>query len=592
MMVIVLQFICALLFAVGLLFILIDLRTHFDRSFRFFGISLVLLCAMTGIDLWIIPNTESIARQIFWQRVFHGLACIFIPFSIWYIALLTHSAVLKAMRFIILMSSILAAAFQTDLFIQEVDGSFRGTIGYNAIFLPFVAGYIFTALFLILRRINVCAAPERRILAFHLAGFAFLILGGLLDIGIMMGLIRQITSFTNLGVFAFGIMASLIFAERFLGIIRERQSTMEKLESAYRDLEQVNALKQLGESTAIINHEIKNYMFMIAGNAQLLQEVEPLSRKGCEIVNNIVSSVERLTEFSDDILKLSRNEVIREKHPVNLSELIKGVIDRHYPDQRAAFRLSGLDRDRFMYGDWGKLEQVFVNMFNNSFEAAGADPVRIRVRISATDTLMLVSVEDNGVGCGEVQLDNIFKAFYTTKKKEGGTGLGMSITRTIVESHGGRISAYSKGLVKKNEHGLQLIMTFPAYAPLSGEEGRIKHPIVLVKDGMDNLADLIRVFRNVSVTPYVVQTVDEIDDPKFSPDAVTVLVSAKAVACHFPRLAAFPQICLVSHHRNNVYILDHGRGNRPEVFSEEYVLNRLLRRPRTRIRERQHQLVN
>src|SRR3569832_2009295 len=99
-MLITLQFVCALLFAIGLLFILIDIRTRFDRSFRFFGASLILLCGMTAIDLWIMPNTPSLDRQIFWQRIYHALACFFIPFSLWYIALLTHSPVLKAMRFL------------------------------------------------------------------------------------------------------------------------------------------------------------------------------------------------------------------------------------------------------------------------------------------------------------------------------------------------------------------------------------------------------------------------------------------------------------------------------------------------------------
>jgi signal transduction histidine kinase len=411
-----------------------------------------------------------------------------------------------------------------------------------------------------------------------------------------MGLVgHALTSFTVVGVLAFGIMASLIFAERFVGIIQERQSTFAKLETAYRDLEQVTVLKQLGESTAIINHEIKNYMFMISGNAQILEEGETLSERGRRIVKNIVSSVERLTVFSDDILKLSRTEITREKHPVNLTEVIKGTIEKHYAGKRAQFVLSGLERDNFMYGDWGKLEQVFVNLFNNSFEAEGSEPVQIRVRFSATDTLILVCVEDNGVGCDEEQLASLFKAFYTTKKSQGGTGLGMSITRTVVEGHGGRISAYSKNLAKKGEHGLKMIMTFPAYAQASGEDAKRKHPIVVVKDGMDNLPDLIRVFQNICVNPHVVQNVEELTDPEFAPGLVTVMVSAKAMAANFTRLAAFPQLCLVSHHRGNLYVLDHGRGNRAEVFSEEYVLNRMLQRilprSRTRIRERQHHLA-
>ncbi len=591
---VLLQVICSFLFAVGLLFILLDLRTHFDRSFRFFGVSLILLCAMTAIDIWQIPYAATLAQNVFWQRAYHGIACIFIPFSLWYLCILTNSPLLRTIPFLITVSSLLAAAFQSSLMIVAEGGKVVTTLGYYLAFLPYVVFYIFTAHYVILKRINKCAAPEKRILRFHLFGFAILILGGLADIGILMGMMKQIlTSFTVLGVLAFGIMASLIFAERFLMILRERQTNFDKLETAYRDLEQVTALKQLGESTAIINHEIKNYMFMIAGNAQILQEVEALSHKGKEIVKNIVTSVERLTDFSDDILKLSRTEVLREKHPVNLAELIKGTIDKHYPSRRAAFTLTGLERDWFMHGDWGKLEQVFVNIFNNSFEAVGGDAVNIRIRVSTTDTLILASVEDNGVGCDKEQLESLFKAFYTTKKANGGTGLGMSITRTIVESHGGRISAYSKNLAKKGEHGLKLIMTFPVYAQNLDEDATQKHPIVVVKDGMDNMPDLIRVFQNIRVNPSIVQSVEDLEGPEFNPDLVTVLVSARTMAEKFTRLAMFPQLCLVSHHARNVYVLDHGRGNRPEIFSEEYVLNRMLRKsgPRGRIKERQYHLA-
>jgi signal transduction histidine kinase len=589
-----LQVLCSFLFAVGLFFIGLDLRTRFDRSFRFFGVSLLLLCIMTAIDIWLIPYASTLAQTLFWNRAYHGIACLFIPFSLWYLCILTNSPLLKFVPSLVVVSLLLAASFQSGLMIEAGMDHAPTTLAYNLVFLPYVASYIFAAPYVILNRINRCADREKRILRFLLAGFAVLILGGLLDIFVVMGILAPVlTSFTVLGVLAFGVMASLIFAERFLMILTERQTTFEKLESAYRDLEQVTALKQLGESTAIINHEIKNYMFMIAGNAQILQEVEPLSSKGRDIVKNIVSSVERLTAFSDDILKLSQTEVIREKHPVNLSEVVKSTVEKHFPAKRAAFSFTGFERDRFMFGNWGKLEQAFVNIFNNSFEASEGRAVEVKLKLSATDTLLVLSVEDNGSGCDEEQLENLFKAFYTTKRNTGGTGLGMSITRTIVESHGGRISAYSKNLAKRGGHGLKLIMTFPAYADKIAEESDRKHPIVVVKDGMDNMPDLLRVFRNLRVTPSIVLNPADLNEAEFPPDAVTVMVSAKTMAANFRKLSAYPQLCLVSHHERNQFVLDHGRGNRPEVFSEEYVLSRMLRRqvPRTRFRERQHHLM-
>lgn len=594
-MVLVLQAICSFLFAVGALFILIDLRTNFDKSFRFFGLSLILLCSMTAIDLWVTPGMTAPDRLLVWQRVYHVIACLFMPFSIWYLLILTASRFIFLMPLVATGSFLLASTFLSGKMLYVAEGAVRTGILYNCLFTPLVLLYVVASNFIIISKLRRSKAGERRILVFHLFGFLGLCVCGLLDIVALTNTVfSSIPSYTILGVLGYGMMAAMIFTERFLMLLHDRESNFTKLETAYKDLEQVNVLKQLGESTAIINHEIKNYMFMISGNAQILQEVEPLSQKGRDIVKNIVTTVERLAYFSDDILKLSRTEVIREKHPINLSEVIKGSVDKHFSQRRASFTLTGMDRDRFMFGDWGKLEQVFVNIFNNCFEAACGKPLEVKVKLTATDTLLVISIEDNGAGCDKEQLENIFKAFYTTKKTRGGTGLGMSITRTIVESHGGRISAYSKNLAKQGDHGLKLIITFPIYAQSIEEAGRRKHPIVVVKDGMDNMADLIRVFSNIRVNPSIVPSVSELADPEFAPDMVTVMVSAKTMAAEFTKLAFYPQLCLVSHHERNQYVLDHGKGKSPEIFSEEYVLTRLLRRqlPRVRLRERQHHLVD
>lgn len=583
------QFICAALFAIGLLFILIDFRTKYDRSFRFFGASLLFLCAMCAIDIWIMPMVKQPEEALAWQRLFHVMACLFIPFSLWYLLILAKSPLLRHAQVLFPACFVVSLSFFSEWSLSDRGGDVHAGALYYALFIPYVLCYVGLANTLILRRLKVAPESERRILRFHLLGFVVLFACGIADILTVALSIMHTTSFTSLGVLGFGSMASMIFAERFMLILRERQASFEKLESAYRDLEQVNALKQIGESTAIINHEIKNYMFMISGNAQILAEVEQLSLKGKDIVKNIVSSVERLTVFSDDILKLSRTHVIREKHPINITELIKGSIDKHYPERRASFTLSGMERDHFLFGDWGKLEQVFVNLFNNAFEAGQGKPVGIHVKITDAQSLLLVSVEDDGEGCTPEQMASLFRAFYTTKKSQGGTGLGMSISRTIVESHGGKISAYSKNIGRGGDHGLKLIMTFPVYAQNLADEAHRKHPIVMIKEGMETLPDMIRVFQNVRVSPCIIQGVDELDAIEFPPDQVTILVSAKTLASSFAALSAYRRLCLVSHHQGNLYVLDHGRGNRPEVFSEEYVVSKLVRRATPRIRHRERQ---
>ncbi|MEO6097625.1 MAG: HAMP domain-containing sensor histidine kinase [Fibrobacteria bacterium] len=593
-MLLVLQILCSFLFATGFLFTLIDLRTKYDRSFRYFGLSLIFLASLAAIDMWVFPRLGSDREHLFWQRVYHAVACLFIPYSLSYLYLITKRRGSQVPRYFLFATLAIMPFLFTDWMLTLRDGKVTPAVLYFALFFPYGVVYGAMTNIILIQGLKSAAANQRKILWFHLIGFALLSTGGVLD---MLGVVNPATqlfpSYKFLGMIAYGLMASMIFTERFLHILQERQTTFDKLESAYRDMEQVNALKQLGESTAIINHEIRNYMFMIAGNAQLLQEAEHLSNKGNAIVKNILSSVERLTAFSDDILKLSRTQVLKERHPINVTELIKGLIARHYPEYQSRFTLVGMDREHFLFGDWGKLEQVFINLFNNSIEAGGGLSVNIKVKVTTERGLLMLSIEDNGLGCDKAQLDRLFQAFYTTKKASGGTGLGMSISRTIVESHGGKISAYSKNLARKGEHGMKLIMTFPTYEQNMAEEAGRKHPIVLIKEGMDNLPDLIRVFQNVKVSPYIVQDIEDLKDSEYPPDSLTILVSAKTMASRFKTLAAYPCLCMVSHHEKNLYILDHARGNRPELFSEEYVVSRLLRKSsqRVRLRERQFHLA-
>jgi hypothetical protein len=89
--------------------------------------------------------------------------------------------------------------------------------------------------------------------------------------------------------------------------------------------------------------------------------------------------------------------------------------------------------------------------------------------------------------------------------------LGMCIIRSIVESHGGYISAYSKNVLSDKEHGLMLNIAFPVFENEDSEVESEKDMVVLIKEGVENLSQIIRVFQNVFVNPFIVQSVNDID---------------------------------------------------------------------------------
>jgi len=130
---------------------------------------------------------------------------------------------------------------------------------------------------------------------------------------------------------------------------------------------------------------------------------------------------------------------------IDVNEVIRGMIVllRHEAIQyKVSFRTELAARIPQITGDRVQLQQVMLNLIMNSFEAMrdvdGNRELIIKTRRTENDQV-LVSVSDTGVGLPELESDQIFNAFFTTKPE--GTGMGLRISRSIIESHGGRLWA-------------------------------------------------------------------------------------------------------------------------------------------------------
>lgn len=104
------------------------------------------------------------------------------------------------------------------------------------------------------------------------------------------------------------------------------------------------------------------------------------------------------------------------------------------------FAVEPVDRDRRVAADAALLEQAVLNLIRNAADAVAAVPEpRIRVTCTRQQTLVTISVGDNGMGVSEDLLDDIFVPFFTTKAE--GAGIGLTLARQIALAHGGRLSA-------------------------------------------------------------------------------------------------------------------------------------------------------
>jgi signal transduction histidine kinase len=206
-------------------------------------------------------------------------------------------------------------------------------------------------------------------------------------------------------------------------------------------LRQVDRLVNAGTLAASMAHEIKNALVVGKAQAELLLEKHP----GLELADLLRRELNRIDAIVCRMLRFARPNR-PSLAPVGLHEVLEQARRLTQARYGIGVRLiieMGTSGD-VVEGDADELQQVFVNLLLNAFEAAG-NSGRVEVRTatvsSANGSLIEVRVSDSGPGVAAENLPRLFHPFFTTK--ETGTGLGLSISQQIVERHRGSIALES-----------------------------------------------------------------------------------------------------------------------------------------------------
>jgi PAS domain S-box-containing protein len=240
----------------------------------------------------------------------------------------------------------------------------------------------------------------------------------------------------------------------------------EELIRAQAELSRVARATTVGELTASIAHEINQPLgAMVAnGNAGLrwLERATPDVDEARAALTRIVNDGRRAGEVIESIRAMFKN-VDQEKTPIDINKLIRDMLGLMLGELRAN-RVSvqtTLDDDLpDVIGNRVQLQQVIINLIRNAIEAMNSVTNRA-LRIGSVfhePDGVLVSVEDSGTGIKPKDADRIFDSFFTTKPH--GTGIGLSISRSIIEGHQGQLWA-SSGI----DHGAVLNVLLPAVRP-------------------------------------------------------------------------------------------------------------------------------
>jgi NO-binding membrane sensor protein with MHYT domain/signal transduction histidine kinase len=230
--------------------------------------------------------------------------------------------------------------------------------------------------------------------------------------------------------------------------VTERKQAEEALRQAHADLAHVNRVTSMGELTASLAHEVNQPIAAAVTDANTclrwLACDTPNLEEAREAASRIVKDARRAAEIISRI-RLFFNKGTPEWELVDVNDVIRGMINllrgeamRH----NISFRTELAENLSQAMGDRVQLQQVMMNLIMNSIDATKDVDGKREVAIEShrgENGNILVYVNDTGVGLPPKEAEHIFKAFFTTKLQ--GIGMGLSISRSIVESHGGRLWA-------------------------------------------------------------------------------------------------------------------------------------------------------
>ena len=259
-------------------------------------------------------------------------------------------------------------------------------------------------------------------------------------------------------------LQAVLIADLLLQHTRRRRTEMD-LRRNREQLAHVTRISTMGELAASLAHELNQPLTAILSNAQAAQRFlasKPADlREVQEILEDIVSDNNRAGEVIRRMRALVKKEEL-EFAPIHIASVIGEVVQLLHSDEilhNIHVELDCQDGLPNVRGDRVQLQQVILNLLMNAFDAMKQTPsqdreVMVRAHVNG-DGVVEISVRDHGIGFPTDKLAKIFDPFYTTK--HDGLGMGLAISRSIVEAHGGRLWAKNN-----TDRGSTFYFTIPA----------------------------------------------------------------------------------------------------------------------------------
>ncbi len=237
------------------------------------------------------------------------------------------------------------------------------------------------------------------------------------------------------------------FSKTFDQMVSRLKEAMVSRATLQAEVKHLDRVATMGTLTAALAHEINQPLAAILSNAQaairFLKAEQPDFHEVRDALHDIVSDDKRAAEVIRRLRRMLKKEALK-CEALELNVVIQEIVDLLRSEIIIINASIAMDLDTGIpdvYGDRIQIQQVILNLLVNAFDAVkglpdGTREIRISTRVGESDSI-LVSVSDSGPGIEAHKPEAVFEAFYTTKNK--GMGMGLPISKSIIEQHDGRI---------------------------------------------------------------------------------------------------------------------------------------------------------
>ena len=299
---------------------------------------------------------------------------------------------------------------------------------------------------------------------------------------------------------------SLENAQLYSNLILEN-GNRQRAEEALRDTD-----RRKDEFLAMLAHELRNPLAPIGTAAQLLSHVGYDAKRGQKVGEIISRQVIHMTSLIDDLLDVSRvttGRVVLDRHPLDINQIVAESMEQVGPlidARKHRFTVHAAPQPAIVLGDRKRLVQVITNLLQNATKFT-PEHGNIALHVARHTDEIVITVRDDGIGIEASLLPHVFELFAQEKRSsdrsQGGLGLGLTLVRSLVVLHGGRVGASSDGVGE----GATFTIHLPQWSKLpehvsSAHDNPVIAPakplhVLIVDDNVD-AANMLAMFLEVS----------------------------------------------------------------------------------------------